>query len=51
MHTSQEGDSMPAPFILITTHRINPGQVEEFRRLSRDYEEFVRANEPDLLAY
>ena len=52
MHTSQEGrNSMPAPFILITTHRINTGQVDEFKRLSRDYEEFVRANEPDLLAY
>ena len=51
MHTGQKGTSMPAPFILITTHRINTGQVDEFKRLSREYEEFVRANEPDLLAY
>lgn len=42
---------MPAPFIFITTHKINPGQLDEFKRLSREYEEFIRANEPDLLAY
>lgn len=42
---------MPAPFIFITTHKINPGKLGEFRKLSREYEEFVRANEPDLLAY
>jgi quinol monooxygenase YgiN len=42
---------MSAPFIFITTHKINPGQLGEFRRLSREFEEFVRANEPDLLAY
>ena len=41
----------PAPFIFITTHKINPGKLDEFRALSREYEEFVRANEPDLLAY
>jgi quinol monooxygenase YgiN len=42
---------MSAPFIFITTHKINPGQLGEFRKLSREYEEFVQANEPDLLAY
>lgn len=42
---------MSAPFIFITTHKINPGQLDEFKRLSREFEEFVRANEPDLLAY
>jgi quinol monooxygenase YgiN len=42
---------MPAPFIFITTHKINPGKLDEFKALSREYEEFVRANEPDLLAY
>lgn len=42
---------MPAPFIFITTHKINPGKLDEFKELSREYEEFVRANEPDLLAY
>jgi quinol monooxygenase YgiN len=42
---------MSAPFIFITTHKINPGQLGEFRKLSRQYEEFVHANEPDLLGY
>jgi quinol monooxygenase YgiN len=41
---------MSAPFIFITTHKINPGKLDEFRKLSREYEEFVHANEPDLLA-
>jgi hypothetical protein len=49
--TSQEGDSMPASFILIATHKINAGQLGEFRRLSREFEEFLHVNEPDLLAY
>jgi hypothetical protein len=40
-----------APFIFITTHKINPGKPGEFHRLSREFEEFVHANEPDLLAY
>jgi quinol monooxygenase YgiN len=44
-------ESMPAPFIFITTHKINPGKLDAFKTLSREYEEFVRANEPDLLAY
>jgi quinol monooxygenase YgiN len=47
----RKGTSMSAPFIFITTHKINPGQLDEFKRLSREFEEFVRANEPDLLAY
>jgi hypothetical protein len=42
---------MPASFIFITTHKINPGQFGEFMRLSHEYEEFVQANEPDLLGY
>jgi hypothetical protein len=42
---------MPAPFVFITTHRIKPGQFERFIALSRDFEEFLRVNEPDLLGY
>jgi hypothetical protein len=42
---------MSAPFIFITTHKINPGKLGEFHRLSREYEEFIHASEPDLLAY
>jgi hypothetical protein len=48
---SQKGTSMSAPFIFITTHKINLGQLGEFKRLSREFEDFVLANEPDLLAY
>lgn len=42
---------MPAPFVFITTHRIKPGEFQRFTALSRDYEEFIKANEPDLIAY
>jgi precorrin-3B methylase len=42
---------MPAPFVFITTHKIKPGQYDRFIELSRDFEEFVRANVPDLVGY
>jgi quinol monooxygenase YgiN len=42
---------MSTPFMLITTHRIKPGQLDAFHALAHTYEEFVHANEPDLLAY
>ncbi len=37
---------MSEPFVVITTHRVRPGQLEEFKALSRQYMEFVAANEP-----
>jgi hypothetical protein len=40
---------MPAPFVFITTHKVKPGQYDRFIALSRDFEEFLRVNEPDLL--
>jgi hypothetical protein len=39
------------PFVFITTHRIKTGQYDRFIELSRDFEEFVRANVPDMLDY
>jgi quinol monooxygenase YgiN len=42
---------MPTPFVFITTHKIKPGQYDRFVELSRDFEEFVRANVPDMLGY
>jgi hypothetical protein len=42
---------MSAPFIFITTHKINPGKLGEFKELSSEYERFVCVNEPDLLAF
>ena len=42
---------MSAPFLLITSHKIAPGRLDEFLEISRTYEEFIYANEPDLLGY
>jgi quinol monooxygenase YgiN len=42
---------MSAPFIFVTTHKINPGQLDAFKKLGREFTEFVQANEPDLLAF
>ena len=42
---------MPMPFVLVTTHRIVPGARERFEQVSRDYLDFVEANEPQVLAH
>jgi quinol monooxygenase YgiN len=47
----RRSNTMATPFVLITTHRIKPGQYERFVELSRDFAEFVRANVPEMLGY
>jgi hypothetical protein len=42
---------MDAPFIFVTTHRIDPRRRDEFHGLSRQLTEFVETNEPEMLAY
>jgi hypothetical protein len=40
---------MPAPFIFITTHAINNGQLEDYLVHLGEVLEFIEANEPSLL--
>ena len=42
---------MSMPFVLVTTHRIVPGARERFEQVSREYLDFVEANEPQVLAH
>ncbi len=42
---------MSAPFILVTTHRIREGRLDEFTALTEQYLQFVEAHEPDMLAH
>jgi len=42
---------MSAPFILITSHRINEGELEDYLELNRQYMEFVKANDPSLTEF
>jgi hypothetical protein len=42
---------MATPFICITSHRVDPERRPELEQLSREYTEFLYANEPDLLAH
>jgi len=35
----------------VTTHTINPGQLEAIRRLGREFADHVEANEPGLVAF
>lgn len=39
---------MSAPFIFITTHRINDGKLQDFLKLNREYVEFLEASDPTL---
>lgn len=39
---------MPAPFIFITTHRINDGKLQDLLKLNREYVEFLEASDPTL---
>jgi hypothetical protein len=43
--------SMTTPFVLITTHRIKPGRLDELVTATRDYNDFVEANEPLVHAH
>ena len=42
---------MDAPFVFITTHRIEEETCERFHQLSRELTAYVEANEPEMLAY
>ncbi|MEQ4205244.1 antibiotic biosynthesis monooxygenase [Actinopolymorpha sp. B17G11] len=42
---------MTTPFIFVTTHEVDPRRQDEFRALTAEYTEFVRANEPTMLAH
>ncbi|HZR12205.1 MAG TPA: hypothetical protein VFC33_03045 [Acidimicrobiia bacterium] len=42
---------MAEPFVFITTHRVDPAQLDEFTALTREYVEYVTANEPDVWAH
>lgn len=37
---------MPVPFILVTTHAIQPAHVEEFTAAAAEYADFVETHEP-----
>lgn len=37
--------------ILVTTHHVEPEQLAAFTELTRQYTEFVQANEPRMLAH
>ncbi len=37
---------MSAPFVMITTHRIQPEHLDEFEAVTRKYLEYIDANEP-----
>lgn len=42
---------MSTPFVFITTHKVDPARREELDRLNREYADFIRTNEPGMLAY
>jgi hypothetical protein len=42
---------MSSPFVLVTTHRIAPGDLESFKALNEEYLDFVEQNEPQMLAH
>ncbi len=42
---------MTSPFVLVTTHRINPGNLGPFTALNEEYLDFVEHNEPQMLAH
>ena len=42
---------MTTPFIFITTHRIKPGRLDELAAATREYNDFIEANEPLVHAH
>ena len=42
---------MPQPIIYVDTSEVRPGRLEELKLAMDDLAQFVRANEPQLLAY
>jgi len=42
---------MTSPFILITSHRIQPARADEMAELAAEYADFVQAHEGDMLAH
>jgi hypothetical protein len=42
---------MTTPFIFITTHRVDSALRHELESLTREYTDFIHANEADMLAH
>lgn len=42
---------MTSPFILITSHRVQDGQLETLEELGRAFVDSIDANEPDVLSF
>jgi hypothetical protein len=42
---------MTTPFVLITSHHIEPDRVDEIRKAAAEYSDFVKASEADMLAH
>jgi hypothetical protein len=42
---------MPGPFIFIATNRLRPGKLDDERRRVPNLVEFIKANEPRLIAF
>lgn len=42
---------MASPFILITTHRVQDGQLEALEQLGREFVASIEANEPSALGF
>ena len=46
-----ERTDVDSTLTFVTTHTINPGQLEAVRRLGREFADHVEANEPGLVAF
>ena len=42
---------MPEPFVFITNHTIKEGKLDHFKALSREFVDFVEANQPRPIAF
>ena len=42
---------MAGPFIFIATNRLKPGKLEDEKKRVPDFVDFIRANEPRLIAF
>ncbi|MGH3367611.1 MAG: hypothetical protein ACRDOY_10445 [Nocardioidaceae bacterium] len=42
---------MFTPFIFITTHKLQEGQLDEFTAMTERYTQFIEANEPNLMGH
>jgi hypothetical protein len=46
-----EGRQRTAPFILVSTHKLKDGQMDNYRDFAEGLSEYVEANEPRLIAF